>query len=423
MIAALEEFRCTFRAARYRRHGFGEMTEHERGASLLRDDGDGDHRVTPMELFFDLVYVFAITQLSHLLLDHLDARGLLQTGLLLIAVWVASIYTTWSTNWLNPNQRPVRLMLIGVMAASLIVSAVLPEAFGERGMIFAVAYVAIQVGRSIFVVACTRDHPDLHRSFQRILVWLTVSGALWIAGGLASGTARGGLWLAAVALDLLSPMIGYYTPGLGRSTTRDWNISGEHMAERCQLFVIIALGESILVTGATFADLEISGATLAGFVVAFLGSVALWWVYFDRSAEAAAEAIARSDDPGALGRNAYTYMHLPMVAGIIVTAVGDELAIAHPLEHASPETVVTVLGGPALFLAGHALFKKTVFGVWSVPRLAAIVLLAVAGVVGRDWAPLALATAALAILAGVSVWDARTEHYRAYVPAHERAAD
>ena len=108
MIAALQGFRCKFRAARYRRHGFGEMTENERGAPLLRDDGDGDHRVTPMELFFDLVYVFAITQLSHLLVDHLDARGVLQTGLLLIAVWVAWIYTTWMTNWLDPNRRPVR---------------------------------------------------------------------------------------------------------------------------------------------------------------------------------------------------------------------------------------------------------------------------------------------------------------------------
>jgi low temperature requirement protein LtrA len=399
------------------------MTGDERTAPLLRDDGGGDHRVTPMELFFDLVYVFAITQLSHLLLEHLDVRGVLQTGLLLVAIWWAWIYTTWTTNWLDPNRRPVRLMLIGVMAASLIVSAVLPEAFGERGAIFAVAYVAMQVGRTLFVVYCTRDHPDLRRNFLRILAWLVFSGVFWVAGGLASGTAREVLWVAAIAVDIAAPVAGYFTPGLGRSTTHDWNISGEHMAERCQLFVIIALGESILVTGATFSELEITPVTLAAFVVAFLGSVALWWVYFDRSAGDAAEAIAHSDDPGALGRNAYTYMHLPMVAGIIVTAVGDELAIAHPLGHASPETVVTVLGGPALFLAGHALFKRAVFGVWSVTRMAAIVVLAIVGVVGRDWAPLALATAALLILASVSLWDARTEHDQAYSPAPERAAD
>ena len=390
---------------------------------MLRDDGDGDHRVTPMELFFDLVYVFAITQLSHLLLDHLDVRGVFQTGMLLIAVWVAWIYTTWMTNWLDPNRRPVRLMLIAVMAASLIVSAVLPDAFGERGLIFAVAYVAMQVGRQAFMVASTRDHPELHRNFQRILAWLAFSGLFWLAGGLAGGTTRELLWLGAIAIDLTGPFVGYAAPGLGRSSTREWNISGEHMAERCQLFVIIALGESILVTGATFAELDISGETLAGFVVAFLGSVALWWIYFDRSAQAAAEAIAHSDDPGALGRSAYTYMHIPMIAGIIVTAVGDELAIAHPLGHADPGTVVTVLGGPALFLAGHALFKWTVFGVVSAPRLAAIVALGVVGFVGRDWAPLALASIALVILAGVSVWDARTEHYRAFAAALGRTAD
>jgi low temperature requirement protein LtrA len=398
------------------------MTERAQHTGYLRDDGGGDHRVTPMELFFDLVYVFAITQLSHLLLEHLDIRGALQTGLLLLAIWWAWIYTTWATNWLDPNRRPVRLMLIGVMAASLIVSAVLPEAFGDHGLIFAVAYVAMQVGRTIFVVWCMRDHPELYRSFLRILCWLVFSGLLWLAGGLASGTTRELLWVAAVAVDLIGPIAGYSTPGLGRSTTHDWNISGEHMAERCQLFVIIALGESILVTGATFSELEISGETLAGFVIAFLGSVALWWVYFDRSAEAAAEAIAHSDDPGALGRNAYTYMHLPMVAGIIVTAVGDELAIAHPLSHASPETVATVLGGPALFLAGHALFKRAVFGVVSMPRLVAIVVLGIVALAGRDWAPIALATAALVILAGVSVWDARTERDLTYLTMHERTA-
>jgi low temperature requirement protein LtrA len=398
------------------------MTENGQAASLLRDDGEGDHSVTPMELFFDLVYVFAITQLSHLLLEHLDVRGALQTGLLLLAVWVAWIYTTWATNWLDPNRRPVRLMLIGVMAASLIVAAVLPEAFGERGMLFAVAYVAMQIGRTIFVVFATRDHPGLHRNFLRILAWLTISGVLWLAGGLADGTTRAVLWVAAVACDLAAPLIGYATPGLGRSTTHDWNISGEHMAERCQLFVIIALGESILVTGATFADLDINGEHLAGFLIAFLGSVALWWVYFDRSAGDAAEAIAHSDDPGALGRSAYTLLHIPMIAGIIVTAVGDELAIAHPLGHTSPETLATVLGGPALFLAGHALFKKAVFGVVSIPRLAAIVALGLVALIGRDWAPIALATAALVILAGVSVWDARTEHQLPYLPVHERTA-
>jgi low temperature requirement protein LtrA len=384
------------------------MASDQHQPRFLRQDGEHGHRVTPMELFFDLVYVFAITQLSHLLLEHLDIHGSLQTALLLLAVWWAWMYTAWATNWFDPNQRSVRLVLVGVMVGSLIMSATIPEAFGDRGLFFAGAYVAMQVGRTLAVVYWTRDDPGLHRTFQRILFWFLVSGVFWIAGALVSGTTRELLWLVAVGIDLAAPAAGFFTPGLGRSTTHEWNISGEHLAERCQLFLIIALGESILVTGATFGEMEITAPVLAGFVVAFLGSVALWWVYFDRSAEEAAAAIARSEDPGALGRSAYTYLHLPMVAGIIVTAVGDELAIAHPLGHASPETVATVLGGPTLFLAGHALFKKAVFGVISVPRLAAIGLLGIVALVGSAWAPLALATCALVIIAGVAWWDTRT---------------
>lgn len=180
------------------------------------------------------------------------------------------------------------------------------------------------------------------------------------------------------------------------------------MAERCQLFLIIALGESILVTGATFGEMEISAEVLVAFVIAFLGSVALWWVYFDRAAGDAEHVIAQSADPGRLGRLAYTYLHLPMVAGIIVTAVGDELGIAHPLGHAGPEIAATVLGGPALFLFGHLLFKRAVFGYWSLPRVAAIVVLIVVALIGQDWPPLALATIALLVIAAVPGMDART---------------
>jgi low temperature requirement protein LtrA len=157
-----------------------------------------------------------------------------------------------------------------------------------------------------------------------------------------------------------------------------------------------------------FGDLALSASTVAAFVVAFLGSVALWWVYFDRSAEDASGVIAESADPGRLGRSAYTYCHLPMVAGIIVTAVGDELVIAHPGGHASMTTTTTVLLGPALFLAGHALFKRVVFGRLSVPRLLAIVALAGLWPVGPAVSPLLLALVATLVVAAVAVSDTRT---------------
>jgi low temperature requirement protein LtrA len=388
--------------------GGERMTTGSHNAELLREVGERNHRVTPIELFFDLVFVFAITQLSHLLLGHLDARGALQTGLLLLAIWQAWVYTAWVTNWFNPDVPVVRAMLVGVMAASLVVSATLPDAFADRGLTFATAFVAMEVGRTLFVVAALGGHPALRRNFQRILFWLTMSGLFWIAGGFATGTGRGLLWLSAVAIGYAGPACGYVTPRLGRSTTHDWNIAGGHLAERCQLFLIIALGESILVTGATLGELEWSTTVLAAFVVAFLGSVALWWIYFDRSAAAAEEIIVTSPDPGRLGRSAYTYLHLPMVAGIIVTAVGDELAIAHPLGHANPEIVATVLGGPVLFLFGHLLFKRAVFRIWSLSRVAAIGALAIVALIGGNWPPLALASAALLVVAAISWADARS---------------
>src|ERR671929_1999409 len=161
---------------------------------LLRTRDGGEQRATPLELFFDLVYVFAITQLSHLLLNHLTIEGALETLFLLLAVWWAWIYTTWVTNWFNPDRLPVRLMLVAVMLASLVMSVAIPEAFGERGLMFALAYVAIQVGRTAFTFIALRkslgtSHP-LSRTFQRILTWFVGSGVVWIIGGLLEGELR-----------------------------------------------------------------------------------------------------------------------------------------------------------------------------------------------------------------------------------------
>jgi low temperature requirement protein LtrA len=375
----------------------------------LRTRDSGEQRVTPLELFFDLVYVFAVTQLSHLLLDHLSVRSVLETLMLLLVVWGAWVYTAWFTNWFHPDRLPVRLVLVAVMLASLLMSVAIPEAFGERGLMFALAYVAIQVGRTAFTFIALRkalggSHP-LSRTFQRILTWLVGAGVLWIIGGLLGGEARYAVWLLALAVDYSGPGVGYYIPRLGRSQTREWTIEGGHFAERCQLFVIIALGESILVTGTTFGEIEASTATMSAFVVAFLGSVALWWIYFARSAEAAREVISSSEDPGRLGRSAYTYFHLPMVAGIIAVAAADELTVAHPGETGTLATITLTLGGTALFLAGHALFKWAVFGVLAWSRAVAVAALMALIPVGFAIPTLALSGAAGMIVVGLAVWD------------------
>jgi len=365
----------------------------------------GHQRVTFVELFFDLVYVFAVTQLSHLLLGHLTVAGALQMTLLLFAVWWAWMYTTWFCNWFHPDQRAVRLVLVGAMMASLIMSATLPHAFDKHGLAFAVSYTVLQVGRNAFAAFSQRTDANLRINLQRVFAWSLPAGVLWIAGGFADDGARALLWLFAVLVDYAAPALRYPTPGLGRSTVADWNIDGGHMAERSQLFVMIALGESILVTGATFGDQPFHFASVAAFVLAFALSVGLWWIYFDRGAEAAAARIGADDQPGRLARSAYTYLHLLLVGGIIVSAVGDELVITHPTGHSSLAMTLTVLGGPALYLAGHTLFKFAVFKTLPVTRFAAVgvlVVLMVLALLHVLLPPLVLVAIAAAVVGAVA---------------------
>lgn len=208
--------------------------------SLLRGRGSHDSgKVGMVELFFDLVFVFAVTQLSHSLLAHLSLGGAVQVALMMVAVWWVWIFTSWVTNWLDPEKIPIRIALFGLMVAGLLLSSSIPKAFTDRGFLFAGAYVFMQVGRN----------------FQRILVWMLCSGVFWITGSLLEGEQRLAFWALALVIELISPSVYFWVPGLGRSTLADWNVEGNHMAERCGLFVIIALGESLLVTGATFAEL------------------------------------------------------------------------------------------------------------------------------------------------------------------------
>jgi low temperature requirement protein LtrA len=374
-----------------------------RTARLLRDR-TGVQRVTNIELFFDLVYVFAITQLSHYLLGHADLRGALQAGLLLLMVWMVWSYTTWVTNWLDPDLMAVRLLLVALMLASLSMSISLPRAFEDLGLWVGGAYAVQQIGRSVFMVVALRGHP-LEANFQRILAWCVASSGFAIAGGLAHGNARALLWLAAVCVDLLGGIVGFYTPGLGRSRTSDWTIEGGHFAERCQAFILIALGESIVIIGATLTEKPVSASDVTAFVVGFAGAVALWWLYFDQSAEAAAEEIARSDDPGRLGRSAYHLIHPVMVAGIIVAAAADQKVLSDPAVAASTASAWMILGGPALFLAGHAAFKLAVWRYVSWPRVAGVAVLALLGLAAKAIPELGLAACAAGVVVVVAATD------------------
>jgi low temperature requirement protein LtrA len=389
------------------------------GASLLRRHTPNDHaRVTYVELFFDLVFVFAVTQVSHALLAHLTPLGFLQAMLLMMAVWWVWIFTSWVTNWLHPERTPVRLMLFALMLAGLVMSTSVPHAFESRGLAFAGAYVFMQVGRCLFIMWALRHESEASRhNFVRITVWLAAAGVLWLAGGLAEGHWRLGLWLAALAVEYVSPSTGFWTPGLGRSTTADWgDISGTHMAERCALFIIIALGESVLVTGATFAGLTWNAATVAAFLAAFVGSVAMWWIYFNIGAERASRHIAASGDPGRVARFSYTYLHLPLVAGIILAAVGDELVLAHPTGHTDAKTSAVLLGAPALYLLGNLMFKRATADSPALSHMVGLALLVALVPTSAVLSPLAFSAATTAVLVLVAAWETaafqrwRSEH-------------
>ena len=383
---------------------------------LLRDHSRA-LRVTNVELFFDLVYVFAITQLSSYLLGSTTIGGAGRTALLLAMVWLAWMYTTWATNWLDPERMAARLLLVLLMLVSLAMSAALPRAFGDWGIWVGGAYALMQIGRTIFMVVALPPGP-LRDNFQRILVWCVASGALAVAGGLVGGHARELLWLLAVGVDMLGSAFGFAVPGLGRSRTADWAIEGSHIAERCQAFILIVLGESIVIIGATLSGEDHATATsVAAFIVAFTGSVALWWLYFDRAADASTEVVTSSKDPGRLGRSAYHMIHPVMVAGVIVAAAGDEKILTHPSSTASAPSAWLILGGPALFVAGHAAFKYVIWRTVPWTRLAGVAVLALLALAVPVLPEIALSACAAVTVAAVAATDRRSHPGDAAVPA------
>ena len=209
----------------------------------------------------------------------------------------------------------------------------IPQAFGAHGLLFAGAYVAIQVGRHTFLTFVAAEPGTIERErAARILTWFLVAGVLWIAGGFAEDEVRWALWLAALAVDYAAPLVLYWVPGRRRLPSSTWEVETAHFAERFQLFVIIALGETIVLTGSTTAELDLDTARIVAFGLAFLGTAALWWLYFDYVARIAERRLELAADRTRLARDAFTYLHAAIVAGVVLSAVGDELVIAHPTD-------------------------------------------------------------------------------------------
>jgi low temperature requirement protein LtrA len=345
--------------------------------SLLRPStGDASHRVTFVELFFDLVFVFAVTQLSHLLVHEQDALALVHTAVLTMVVWMAWVSTTWALSWLNPERGPVSGLLFVLMGLGMLLAATIPQAFTTQSLAFALALFAFNVGHSAFtMIAFARHRPEHAGNFARITSWHVVAGAVWIVGALLPANVRLWVWLAALALNWIAPRVFFWVPMFGRSHVETWDVSGEHMSERVSLFFIIALGESIVVTGTAFAGSDFAWPSLAAFLAAFVGTVLMFLLYFRHNARGGSDYISHAGQRGMIAQTTYTYIPILLVFGIVGSAVADGLVLRDPAGGDHPWVAGLLCGSAALYVLGNALFTRSTGGPWLWTHLAGAVVL------------------------------------------------
>lgn len=380
--------------------------DRPRAASLVRPR-EVARAVTPLELFFDLVYVFTVSQLAHNLLAHVDARGMTETLVLTLAVMYAWFMTVWTSNWLDGDRQPVRLLLLGLMFASLVMSTSISEAFGDRAGLFVIGYLSIQLGRTAFAVVSFRGH-RLHMHFVNALAWEIGTAPIWIAGIAVEGDARLALWAAATLITYGGVIAGHPLPGRKSPFSSDSEIYAEHLLERFRLFFLIALGETVLTIGNAFAAQPVQADRLFVLAVAFAGTVALWWCYFHRAEEIGIDAVEGAAKPSrvvGLGN----YVLILMVIGIVAIAVGDELAIAAPHAPSSVSDAALIFGGPAIFLLAQLGFIWRATGRLPRPRVLACVALVVLAFVTAPLNLLATVIASSAVLVAVAIDETRAE--------------
>lgn len=363
--------------------------------------------VTPLELFFDLVYVFTVSQLALNLLEQVDARGMIETLVLTLAVMYAWFMTVWTSNWLDGDRQPVRLLLLSLMFASLLMSTSVSEAFGDRAGLFVVGYLSIQIGRTVFAVASFGGH-RLHTHFVNALVWEIGTAPIWIAGIAAEGDARLVLWAAATLITYGGVIAGHPLPGRRSPFSSDSQIYAEHLLERFRLFFLIALGETVLSIGNVFVDQPVEADRLLALAAAFAGTVALWWCYFHRAEDIGRDAVeGAANATRIVGLGNYTL--ILMVIGIIAIAVGDELAIAHPHDPNTVSTAVLIFGGPAIFLLAQMAFMRGATGRTPRSRTLACIVLAALSIATAPLGLLAAVVASSAVLIAVAIADTSAE--------------
>jgi low temperature requirement protein LtrA len=332
--------------------------------------------VSPLELFFDLVFVFAVSQLSHHLLDHLSWRGAAETLVLLIAVFGIWSGTSFEATFLHIARSQARWLLLAVMLVGLFMNAAIADAFETGGWAFVIPLLVIQAGRSILmvVVAPTRM---LREHYARLLCWIIVTAPLWIVGAVSDAESRLLWWSGAAAIDLAGTWLAHPLPGrMLRSEHVEFDAN--HMLERCRLFLIIALGESVLSSGTALADASRTLMTVVTGTCALVTIVALWGLHFAASGRLMDRYVDTTTDPILAARRTVNGL-LVSVAGLVAVAVGNELVIAHPQRQVSMALSLVLFGGPLLYLLSQTVYLWAILGIRSLPRLTALAALAVAG--------------------------------------------
>ena len=335
---------------------------------LLRARGGSEERVTPLELFFDLVFVFSFTQVTGFLADHLTWLGMLQGAALLTVLWSSWASYSWLTNAVPAEEViPARLVIFCAMAAMFVVSLAVPGAFGHYGVLFGSAYFVVQLLHQLLYALATGRDPEHHRAVLRLAPGLLVGPALLIVAGFLDGFAQGALWAVALAVS--------YGVAFVRSVS-GFRVHAGHFAERHELVVIIALGESIVAVGVGASGVELGTSVLVTAVLGIVLAAALWWAYFDLARLSAERKLsaAQGEERVRLARDSYSYLHLPMVAGIIFAALGIEQTLAHVEDPLGTIPAVALCGGVALYLLGHNAFRLRDEGSVSVPRLVVTIL-------------------------------------------------
>jgi low temperature requirement protein LtrA len=314
-----------------------------------RTRDSGEERVTPLELFFDLIFVFAITQVTGLVVDDPTWGGLVRGLLVLSVLWWAWAAYAWLTNTIDPEEGIVRLAMFGAMGAMLIASFAVPDAFGDDALLFACAYAIVRIAHLVLYAVAGRGDRELLAAVARLGVGSAIGVALLFVAAALDGKPQVAVWAIALACDLLGPYVG---------RARGWHLSPGHFVERHALIVIIALGESIVALGAG-ATSDLSAGVIVAALLGFAVAACLWWAYFDVVAIVAERRLKEMEGNAqlAMARDSYSYLHLPMVAGIILFAVGVKKTMGHVGDPLEIVPAVALCGGVALYLLAHVLFR------------------------------------------------------------------